>query len=178
MKKIVGLICFSFLLINCKNSIKNENAEVIQEAGTVSQDTHTIITVPAEIISSDTTPDVKNLYGFWVGYFEKDVEEKEVDKVNLYVDEGYGWGRENKINISIDNIDGDRVDGHSVVAGNSRPFTGSIKTIPQGFSFQVREPGDHKYDGEFIFEIKGSALIGKWNAFKAIEIPKRKNYYL
>ena len=42
----------------------------------------------------------------------------------------------NKIKISIDSIQKDKIRGHSVVAGNYRPFSGTIR--PQGLSWSAR----------------------------------------
>ena len=53
-----------------------------------------------------------NLYGYYVGEFHA-AEYDETKNYTLF----------NKINISIDKIEGDKITGHSVVAGNDRPFT-------------------------------------------------------
>jgi len=83
--------------------------------------------------------------------------------------------RENKINISIDKIEGTKVIGHSVVAGNDRPFEGTIQEIDNGlFEFKVKEPGDDKYDGVFSFTIGDNSLEGSWKAYKKIEIQERE----
>ena len=92
----------------------------------------------------------------------------------------YSWQRENKINISIDTIAGALVRGHSVVAGNNRPFEGSIESVIDSatqeviYRFEVREPGDDQYDGTFTFEISNNQLVGTWQAYRPIEIPRRK----
>ena len=114
------------------------------------------------------------MLGFWVGYFKKD-EKNDYSEKTLYVDEGYIWNRENKINISIDQIKDSIVIGHSVVAGNDRPFKGIIKKEKDNsYSFKVKEPGNHKYDGEFVFTINDGRLKGKWTAYNEIDIKKRK----
>lgn len=169
MRKSTFLLLLPFLLSSCTNSIKNENATTTIEEGTQ------ILTDEHQSDNNSTAP--KQLTGFWVGYFEVD-DDKE-DKT-LYVDDAYSWNRNNKINISIDNMTDSLVTGHSVVAGNNRPFTGSVqktidpKTNLESYSFQVKEPGDDKYDGTFVFEIKDNQLIGNWVAFKKIDIKKRK----
>ena len=91
------------------------------------------------------------------------------------MDDGFIWERENKINISIDHITGDSVFGHSVVAGNDRPFSGVIteKSYTET-RFSVREPGDDRYDGAFEFMILDDELSGTWEAYKSIAIPKRR----
>ncbi|MFZ9583244.1 MAG: YARHG domain-containing protein [Crocinitomicaceae bacterium] len=115
----------------------------------------------------------EDLIGHWVGWFESDMGN---DDKSFYLDEGYYWGRENKITISFEQIEGEVVKGHSIVAGNHRPFTGNIKKSGEDFSITVNEPGDDKYDGKFTIQLKKNAkeLQGTWKAFKAIQIDKRK----
>ena len=110
---------------------------------------------------------------YWVGFFNP---HREVDLQDKYIaaDEGLYWGRSNKISIKIDQTIGDSVIGHSVVAGNHRPFYGKVKRTEQGEEYVVREPGDDKYDGQFTFRISDDILIGVWNAYKSIDIPKRE----
>lgn len=110
-----------------------------------------------------------------MGYFYKAGDLPE--HVNVYGDEGLAWFRENKINISIDFISPEnKVSGHSVVAGNDRPFEGSMKENKDAFIFEVAEPGNDKYDGKFSFTIakNDSTLKGTWRAYKKIEIPQRE----
>jgi len=116
------------------------------------------------------------LLGFWVGYFKKDEKDTNTySKKTIIVDDAYVWQRENKINISIDEIKDSIVIGHSVVAGNDRPFKGTVKKENDDqYAFKVKEPGDHRYDGEFAFTISKGQLIGKWTAYKEIDIKKRK----
>eukprot|EP01041_Mallomonas_annulata_P031406 gene31406-53710_t len=94
----------------------------------------------------------------------------------IAADEGLYWNRENKINISIDKIDKGKIVGHSVVAGNNRPFYGVYQIFAEKFVFQVKEPGDDKNDGEFTFEISrgDSVLMGNWKAYKNIDIQERE----
>jgi hypothetical protein len=172
--KPIYFILLLFVLSNCKNSIKNEDATVILEAGVETSSNTPIINNNNVSGRESITTDENKLYGFWVGYFEKDMEKDTLNAKTLYVDEGYEWARENKINISIDKIVGEKVTGHSVVAGNDRPFSGTVKNENGIYSFDVKEPGDNKYDGEFIFHITDTVLKGTWKAFKPIDIPKRK----
>lgn len=74
---------------------------------------------------------------------------------------------ENRINISIDRLERDSIFGHSVVAGNNRPFKGTF-TLEKGiYTISVKEPGDDKYDGEFSFSSNpdASQVEGMWNAY-------------
>ncbi len=146
--------------------IKNDKADVSQEPGT-EIDSNSTSDKPASTDQSNP------MLGYWVGYFEKDLGDESYDK-DIYADDAFYWSRENKINVSIDRIEGDSVFGHSVVAGNDRPFKGTLKQNGNATSFEVQEPGDDKYDGKFSFSIKGDTLSGTWQAFQKIDVSKRK----
>jgi hypothetical protein len=72
----------------------------------------------------------------------------------------------NLINISIDELADGKVIGHSVVAGNSRPFSGSYTMEGERYKVEAAEPGDDKYDGKFSFEFNPIARVvkGTWVA--------------
>jgi hypothetical protein len=72
----------------------------------------------------------------------------------------------NKITICIDSLNDKMVFGHSVVAGNSRPFSGSFVKTDEGFSVNAKEPGDNKYDGNFEFHVNigEKKLTGMWRS--------------
>ncbi|MEO1438412.1 MAG: YARHG domain-containing protein, partial [Bacteroidota bacterium] len=184
MKKLFVILLIGGLFASC--DIKNSDAKVEVEQGTAvdtkqptdpaeAKTTIETSAPKAEQETPSTTEDPNAaLLGFWVGYFNKDVNDDYNEK-DIYVDEGFYWNRSNKINIAIDEIKGNEVIGHSVVAGNDRPFQGSMEKLADGsFVFEVEEPGDHKYDGRFKFSIKGGKLTGTWTAFKKIDIQKRK----
>lgn len=166
MKKssIVILSVFNLLVSSCNNVIKNEKAQVTTEEGTE---------IKTTTENAATTNSTCHECGFWVGLFNEDALEDD----RKYLDsEAILWERENKINISIDKIEGDKVIGHSVVAGNDRPFHGTITQENNTKTYVVNEPGDDKYDGIFTFQIQGdSLLVGKWRAYNSkLEISKRK----
>lgn len=110
----------------------------------------------------------EDLLGYWVGDFYPDNDRM----LENHLEEEYSY---NKINISIDSLSGDSVFGHSVVAGNRRPFNGHFKLENQVYSFTVSEPGDDKYDGVFNFRIvlTDSLVKGTWAAYGKIKIPYR-----
>ncbi|UUC45303.1 YARHG domain-containing protein [Flavobacterium cerinum] len=112
------------------------------------------------IASNETVKETNTeLYGSWVGDFIV-VEQK--DPAEYHPD--------NKISIVLKKITPEQVIGQSVVAGNSRPLTGTLS----GNKFILKEPGDHKYDGVFEFEFRNDSLIGNWTAFNTnIAVPKR-----
>lgn len=160
------------LLHSCGDPIKNTDAVVEVEAGTELPE----VEVPPKV--TPVAEDHAKYLGSWVGYFRKATEEdlSEYDDRSLFIDEGYVWNRENKINISIDKIMGDSVIGHSVVAGNDRPFHGRMTRDPDGalVGFLLREPGDDKYDGTFNFSIEDEQLTGEWEAYGDLNVKYRR----
>lgn len=167
---LITLACLLTLAQSCNNPIKNEEAKVEVEDGAA---------VPAvQPAPAPAAPPEKEVLladdealGYWVGIFRK--ANDEYDNTTLVVDEGFMWNRENKINISIDKIVGDSVWGHSVVAGNDRPFVGTRTRGLAGDAYTVREPGDDKYDGEFRFEIAEDGMVGTWTAYGNLDVKKR-----
>ncbi len=107
------------------------------------------------------------LIGSYVGMFEA----KEFDEEKDYT-------HSNKINISIDKIDGQTIEGHSVVAGNNRPFKGVLTALKDNaFEAKVEEPGDDRYDGTFSFKIypDEDRVKGTWVANdKKLLVTKRE----
>jgi hypothetical protein len=165
VKSTAYLLIIAFTIGSCTSKIKDSETKIEIEKETEINEENSIV----ENSTIKRNENEADALGFWVGYFEEDTKDHFNEK-GVYVDEGYYWSRENKINISINKITDSIVIGHSVVAGNNRPFIGVLKN---GI-FKVKEPGDNKYDGEFIFEISENKLIGKWTAYKNIDIKKRK----
>lgn len=192
MKNSIIISTLSLLfLVSCSTEIKNSETKIVIEKGTeIDSSILELQDSTNQIEEKEIQPNFKHqenpllsanskdsIIGFWVGYFKKDDGSKDYySKNDLYVDEGYFWTRENKINISIDSIKDTIVVGHSVVAGNDRPFTGTVKfdSTAGSLNFQLKEPGDDKYDGVFTFKIIDSTLVGTWKAYKKINIQKRK----
>lgn len=173
---LLPILLLLIITQSCNNAIKDESATVEVEQGTSLAETTTPAT-PAPPPASEANDENEEFLGSWVGYFRKDTgEEWDHDERSVYVNEGYVWDRENKINISIDKIIGDSVIGHSVVAGNDRPFYGRMgrDRIADPMTFWLREPGDDKYDGAFNFYIEDGELVGTWEAYGKINIRKRK----
>jgi len=163
-----------FFIFSCNSLIKNEDAKINDEVASKSEENS--VEKPSTPTNSNTNLIVKSkedLIGNWVGWFEPDIENNEIDET--YYDTEM-WGRENKISLCIDKIEGDRIIGHSVVAGNNRPFQGSIVETDSSFNASIEEPGDNKYDGKFLFTIsKSDTLIkGNWTSFKKIDVSRRK----
>lgn len=107
---------------------------------------------PAEPIEATSLPDnYQKFIGAYIGMFEA-------------VKMKAGGSIVNKINITIDKIAEGRINGHSIVAGNNRPFEGDFDA--SGIKIEVKEPGDDKYDGVFMlnFDEEGNNLSGTWTA--------------
>lgn len=84
---------------------------------------------------------------------------------------------ENRITISIDALNGDTLTGHSIVAGNNRPFKGKFKEEGKLFKVEAAEPGDDKYDGKFSFTIDPdkNTVAGIWKSNdKNLDVTERK----
>ncbi|MEM6772862.1 MAG: YARHG domain-containing protein, partial [Bacteroidota bacterium] len=140
------LLLLATFFVACGNPIKNEEADVSVEAGTETTDTTEATPepiIPDAVPHTDTEePTAQSPVGFWVGDFRKKGDP--FDDKGIFVDDGFYWNRTNKINIAIDAIVGDSVFGHSVVAGNDRPFRGT-KTVEHGIEmYRVVEPGDDR----------------------------------
>lgn len=151
MKKIILFISI-LLLISCK---KEEKTNVSESE---------LIVLKEQNQTNKNKKSENILYGNWVGDFNSDVENNGEDEHTFH-----------KINLVIDNITDDKVSGHTVVAGNLRPFEGIINIKNENHSeFEVKEPGDDNYDGEFKFDIQNDTLLGVWTSFnKKIRITDR-----
>lgn len=73
----------------------------------------------------------------------------------------------NKLNVQLLQINGNSVTGRSVAAGNYRNITGTLTETANGYTLQLREPGDDKYDGIFDITIRKEGMVceGKWTPF-------------
>lgn len=157
-----------FAIIACNNPIKDKSTS--KEDPSSKNAEYALHKQKAN--TNTVVQSTEDLVGFWVGWFEPEerVETIASDK------NPEPWDHVNKITISIDSIGNGVIVGHSIVAGNFRPFRGTYKEDPYGYKFNAVEPGDDKYDGAFTFSIfKSDSLIkGNWTAYKNIEIKKRK----
>lgn len=165
------LIAFS----SCENAIKDETVsdKETPENTTVAKDP-----VHAKVNNNITVNEIDDLIGYWVGWFLPDEKNNgdAYDNPNNIANDVMYWTRENKITVSVDTIRNDSVIGHSIVAGNVRPFRGSINQDDNSFNINASEPGDDKYDGTFSFSIEknNDTIQGKWSAYKKVQTPKRK----
>jgi hypothetical protein len=170
MKPLLRITCLAALIYlqSCGGGmIKNKTDDSTKKQPTV---VASKVPVPVATSNRSITTE-KDLNGYWVGLFEPDTT-----VTPLYAQDHTVWNYVNKINVSIDEINGDNVSGHSVVAGNLRPFTGTMEKDGDTYWFTVKEPGDDEYDGKFEFHIKtgDTVLSGTWRANKKVTIPARK----
>ncbi len=172
MKKLIylGAVMALFNVLGCgggaiKNKTEDRNSTALELPKAP------VDSVRKTVISDTTIKEVKDLIGYWVGIFKPDTAVKVI-----YTGEVMAWDYSNKINISIDEIIGGKVKGHSVVAGTERPFSGTLDTTRSKFSFSVNEPGDDNHDGVFLFKgiMGGRSLTGTWKAYKKIHFSERR----
>lgn len=131
-----------------KNEDAAQNTSQTATSGSAAAQTETakVTAMPVQAASP--------LLGSYVGYFV--AVKMDQKKYPMY---------KNKINLSIDLIKDGQIAGHSVVAGNKRPFTGTYTETATGeLKAQVKEPGDDPYDGAFTFTVKGNQVTGSWTA--------------
>ena len=72
---------------------------------------------------------------------------------------------DNKITLLIIKAEGDSILGRSIVGGNDRPFAGIFVKNDKTYSITAKEPGDHKDDGVFSFNINEDSVdmvTGSW----------------
>jgi hypothetical protein len=172
LRIFIYLPVFIWLLSSCTSAIKNKDTSPQEEAQeTMSASGKNPVGHHGNI--NLVVENESDLIGYWVGMFEPDTD---IAMEGIYAGEKHAWDYSNKINISIDEIKNQQVEGHSIVAGNNRPFEGIITTTANGFTFQLSEPGDDKYDGIFTFTVNtgDSMLQGTWKANKKIRISSRK----
>ena len=166
--KIFYAICLMILMIGCSEQIKNDK-KIQDEVQSSPSDTSSNSSSSESLGNNNVIiKNKENLIGNWVGWFESDMGNQDND----LEDEVIYWGRENKITISIEEIEGGNVKGHSIVAGNYRPFSGTISDLGNEFTLELKEPGDNQYDGSFQISMEKNQKIlsGKWKAYKSIQI--------
>ena len=86
---------------------------------------------------------------------------------------------DNKITLLVTKAGGGAVSGRSIVGGNDRPFDGTMTAENGSYTIEAKEPGDHKDDGVFKFQIAQANLNEIKGTWKAND-PKRpeKSYTL
>ncbi|CAN5578020.1 hypothetical protein BH10ACI1_BH10ACI1_08620 [soil metagenome] len=163
MNKILMMLIAICLIASCSKTPNNVETKI----GNSPENTTVNEKITQEKnIKNDKQNQNSPVLGTYTGGFEA----SEFDKAKDYV-------YENRITISIDSLSEDVIDGHSVVAGNNRPFKGKFKQEGKLLKVEAAEPGDDKYDGKFSFTIDpdGKTVSGTWTANdKKLGVTKRK----
>jgi len=104
---------------------------------------------------------------------------KAADSIEGILGSYVGAFGDNKITLLITKAGGGVVSGRSIVGGNDRPFDGTLSLEDGSYNIEAREPGDHKDDGVFKFQIAEASLDEVKGTWKAND-PKRpeKSYTL
>ncbi|MBW1297989.1 YARHG domain-containing protein [Aquimarina litoralis] len=158
MRNIIFFL-FALLICSCKKEVQKEKTEIVPIVeNETTTETSVIDDKEEKTISKNDPSDYNHLLGTYVGSFQ----------ASKFSNTDVAPSYSNKINISIDKIDLDSIYGHSVVAGNKRPFKGNLDKT--SLFARVLEPGDDKYDG--VFEI--NFLPGQ-KEIKGIWIANNKN---
>lgn len=158
MKKLLMYTFLLGMLAACGGTETTQQQESQQQTEQAQQPQQQTVEIPEN---------QQGMYGYYVGMFE--AEEYKENKKPSY---------SNKINIAIDKIEDGKIEGHSVIAGNSRPFSGTITDKgDKTYAVEAKEPGDDKYDGTFSFTIytDENLIEGTWVANdKKLAVTKRK----
>lgn len=165
MKILYPLICAVFLTISCKEVIKNERKFIAE------QSFEEIQFVEPKVNTSLVVNSKEDLLGYWVGNFNANLSDSELD--SIYENESSSVNYlYRKITISIDEIKGDSIIGHSISVGNISPFKGLLVENTSNFEMRVDEYKKEKTDGNFVIRINKSDSImkGDWVAYYPEEV--------
>jgi len=163
MKKRLMIFMAICLIASCNKT--SENTGVKNEISPQNTTANENVTQEKNV-KSDKQNQNSPVLGTYTGGFEA-----------VEFDEKQDYVFENRITISIDSLNEDVIEGHSVVAGNNRPFKGKFKQEGKSIKADVAEPGDDKYDGKFSFTVDadGKTVSGTWTANdKKLGVTKRK----
>lgn len=145
------ILLLNILACSTPKEEENENTEVSKEEEVNKEQEET----------TSFSNSSEDIFGYYVGTFTPTELNKDAN------DDAYP---SNKITISIDSLNEEKniIYGHSIVAGNKRPFEGKYEVEGSEYVTKVKEPGDNPYDGAFEFRIKPeeSLVKGTWEAYK------------
>lgn len=157
MKKFFILVIPVAFMLSCNSNKSKEKTAGVQQTVTTAENTGNV-TPP-----SPSPRPMEKFLGSFVGPFG-----------------------DNKITLLVTKLEGDSVTGRTIVGGNDRPFRGTYKKDGALVTFNAKEPGDHKDDGEFNFSIDENSpdiLKGSWKPFakgrpaKDFELQRKKFSY-
>lgn len=154
IKKLVSLSVICFITFSCsQNASEDAKENVITEEVQNIEDEKQLTPKQEQKVErrEGTAKDV--MLSMYVGVFKAKKMNNEKNPM-----------LENKITISLDSIVEDVLFGHSVVAGNSRSFSGKFVKQDGIYIAECKEPGDNKYDGVFSFTLnpQDGSIKGSW----------------
>lgn len=163
------LITSLILLESCDTMIRKKNARAEKELDSMIEQ----YSYPAnENFTAKRVYSKEDIIGHWVGSFT--VPQSYMNDY-LFDDGSQPWHIEDKINISIQHIEENRVDGISIIAGTVRPLKGTIQETDNGYEIILVEPGREQYDGTYhlFIDSRTSMIRGTWLAYKDIILKER-----
>lgn len=166
MKKILIILIAICFIASCGNKVSDGSASTASNSGSNQVYDEKSNQSNINKVQSDTTKQNSPVLGTYTGGFEASVFNEKKDYVY-----------ENRITVSIDSITDTVLTGHSIVAGNNRPFNGNFKMEGKLFKVEAAEPGDDKYDGKFSFTIDPdkNTVSGIWKANdNKLDVTERK----
>ena len=171
MKYLLTLIVFFVIFTSCKEAVKNE----VQF--TEIQGFDEISFVKPQVSNSLIVNSRQDLLGYWVGNFQANLAQNDVDSIYSNNPDA-----ENilfrKITFSIDEIKGNTIIGHSIVAGNISAFNGVLSETSNYFNILVEEINRADNEGKFNINVakSDSVFTGIWTAFypDKVKIANRK----
>ena len=160
MKPLLHIFFLAVLIYlqGCSGCIKNTKNNDQEPASTGKKSKIPVPVATGNLIIKDEN----DLTGYWAGLFGP--ENAGTDSVQ-YDGEDEQF---NKINISIDSINGTNVKGHTVIEGKVRFFKCTMEKGGNRYEFTFKGGADEKTDGVYKFSIaKGDSLLtGTWRAGK------------
>jgi hypothetical protein len=154
MKLFIRMGCFAvlFYLQGCSGCIKHNGGQDQTSGANGKSGIPVPVTTNNLIIN-----DVNDLTGYWAGEFGPEKADT--------VDYDDGDEQYDTINISLDEIDGTTVKGHTVLAGKVRFFTCTMVNKGAGYYFTFKGGANEKTTGVYKFSIaRGDSLLkGSWN---------------
>jgi hypothetical protein len=159
-------IFYSFLSLAVLAGCADKSSESTSGTAVATGDSTASTAETASSAKVDATAEL----GCYVGEFKAEKFQK-----------GKNPSHSNRINISVDKLSDYKIEGHSVVAGNSRPFSGTYDIKEDGsYTVEATEPGDDKYDGKFSFVLDPASrtIRGTWVANDANLAVTERSYDL
>ncbi|MGB1241782.1 MAG: YARHG domain-containing protein [Chitinophagales bacterium] len=177
MRTIYLFVLLSYLLSACNSTPSNESPVSNTSEERQKEDIKQAEVPPTKKPPKEDKPAVgdsqkpfnASIEGYYVGMF--DAKEYKENKRPSY---------SNKITFSIDSLSENKIFGHSIVAGNMRPFEGEFAHKNGVITTTCKEPGDDKYDGVFRFNVftKTDKIEGTWESYDTNLAVTKRSYNL